>query len=73
MFDATDDIIITDDNMKRIHVSVLSLFGPMTSHDSKISAIQTPIKPKPAVDAPTASLNGSIATDIIFPMTPHNK
>ena len=73
IFDATDDIMMTEDNMNRIHVKVRSLFGPITSHERRISAIQTPIRPNPAVDAPTANLNGSIATDIIFPMTPHSR
>ncbi len=73
IFEATDDIMMTEDNINRIHVKVRSLLGPITSHESKISAIQTPIRPNPAVDAPTANLKGSMATDIIFPITPQSK
>ena len=73
MFAATEDIMTTDDNMNRIQTSVLSRLGPMTCQESRISAIQTPINPKPAVLAPTASLKGSMATDIMLPMTPQRR
>merc|ERR1719198_409112 len=67
------DIVVTEINMKTIQMTVRSRAGPKPSHDKAISASHTPIRPNPAVEAPTANLYGSYVTLIKLPKRPHAK
>mmetsp|Transcript_16907 Transcript_16907/g.41902 ORF Transcript_16907/g.41902 Transcript_16907/m.41902 type:complete len:204 (+) Transcript_16907:210-821(+) len=71
MLGVIPDIVVTDTSINKIQIKVRSRFAPNWSHDITISAIQTPISPNPAVEAPTASLKGSSMTEMRFPITPH--
>mmetsp|Transcript_7470 Transcript_7470/g.21250 ORF Transcript_7470/g.21250 Transcript_7470/m.21250 type:complete len:213 (+) Transcript_7470:105-743(+) len=67
------DIITQLPNMKRNHINNRERLEPKSSHVKSTSAAQTPSKPKPLVEAPTASLKGFATTDNKFPKKPQNK